>query len=167
MKIAIGCDHIVTDIKDKLRDWLKSEGNEVFDCGTYDNVRTHYPIYGQKVGEKVANQDVDFGIVLCGTGVGITNAAQKVAGTRVALVSDVYSAKKAREDYNCNVIGFGGRIIGIGLIQDMISTFLKTEFNSTPENLERVSRINGLLEESSHKDFQVELQKWENNEYND
>jgi len=98
MKIALGCDHIVTDVKMKISKHLKEQGHEIIDVGTYDFVRTHYPIYGRLIAEEVVNGRADFGVALCGTGVGIAVSADKVPGTRVVLVGDVATARSAREE---------------------------------------------------------------------
>lgn len=171
MRLAIGCDHIVTDVKDRLRDLLISQGHDVIDVGTYDNKRTHYPIYGKRVGELVATGVVDKGIVLCGTGVGITNGAQKVYGTRVALVRDVATTKEARENFDANIIGFGGRIVGFGMIEDIINTFLNTDFISSEENIHNVKEINKLIDKDKYiyyeNTFNSFLNKWDKGEYTD
>jgi galactose-6-phosphate isomerase len=128
MKIAIGCDHIVINAKNNLVKYLTSKGHKVIDCGTYSDARTHYDIYGFEVARQVVTKQAEIGIVICGTGVGITNAAQKTKGTRVCLVRDPEVARKAREFYNCNIVGMGGNIVGEGLMQAIVDTFITTKY---------------------------------------
>ena len=166
MKVAIGCDHIVTDIKDHVKKYLENKGFELIDCGTYDFVRTHYPIYGKKVANLVQSNEVDCGIVLCGTGVGISNAAQKMKGIRCALVTDIQTVKYAKEQLNCNVLAFGGRVLGIGMIEDILDTYFGCEYKGN--NKELINKIDKLGFENNEDDFFDDfLVKWENGEYHD
>lgn len=166
MRLAIGCDHIVTDIKDKVVEVFKQKGFEVIDCGTNDFTRTHYPIYGAKVAQKVLNKDADFGIVICGTGVGITTSATKFKNIRTVLTSDVLTAKKARELYDANICGFGGRITGLGLMEEIIDTFISTKYLG--QNDEEIKFLNDLGRENFNDDeFNQYLEKWDNGEYHD
>lgn len=169
MKIAIGCDHIVTQIKDEVAQQLELMGHKIIDMGTYNNERTHYPIFGHKVGVAVAKKEVDFGVVICGTGVGITNGSQKTKGTRTILARDVITAVQARKRLNANVVGFGGRITGIGLMLEIINAFINTKFENTKENLELVEKIDALIKEENY-DFNMfddEIKKWNCGEYHD
>ena len=171
MKIAIGCDHIVTDIKMRISEFLKEQGHEVVDVGTYDMERTHYPIFGRRVGVLVAKGEVDRGVVLCGTGVGISTSCDKVPGARCALVRDALTAVKAVEEMNANVIGFGGKIVGVDAAKTIVSAFLGAEYKPTEESkkiLKDLEELEGSLKAIDNEHiFDEENAKWARGEYHD
>lgn len=172
MIIALGNDHIVTDVKISISNFLKEKGHEVIDVGAYDTSRTHYPIYGKKVGELVSNGTADRGIVLCGTGVGITVAANKNEGVRAALVSNAAIAKYVTEELNANVIGFGGTTVGKFLAEDIVSVFLDAQYKETPENKALIEKIDSIAPKNSEQRnnpdfFKKELDLWDEGYYHD
>jgi ribose 5-phosphate isomerase B len=128
MKIAFGCDHGGYDLKEDVLAFLKSRDIEVLDFGTHSTESVDYPNYGKAVGEAVQSKEADLGIVICGTGIGISLAANKVDGIRAAVVSDTFSARMARMHNNANVLAFGSRVVGKGLAIDLVKAWLDSSF---------------------------------------
>ncbi|MBC3796770.1 ribose 5-phosphate isomerase B [Acetobacterium tundrae] len=128
MKIAIGSDHGGFDLKEVIRPYLIELGHEVVDFGTESHESCDYPIYGQKVGEAVSFGDCDRGIVICGTGIGISVAANKVPGIRGGVCTNEFMAAMSREHNDANILALGARVIGEGLALRIVKVFLETEF---------------------------------------
>ncbi len=128
MKIAIGNDHAALELKNHIVDYLVKEGHEVVNFGTDTPASTDYPIYGARVAHAVANGECERGVVICGTGIGISISANKVKGIRCALCSEPVSAKLTRQHNDANVLAMGARIIGPAMAEEIVHTFLTTEF---------------------------------------
>ena len=128
MKIGIGNDHAAVDMKNEIMAYLEEKGHEVVNFGTDSNESCIYPEYGEKVGIAVAGGEVDLGILICGTGVGISIAANKVEGIRAVVCSEPYSAKLSREHNNSNILAFGARVIGIETAKMIVDAWLDAEF---------------------------------------
>jgi len=144
MKIAIGGDHASPKLKAKVVDFLKAKGIEVTDYGTYDSSAVDYPDYALKVAEAVVAKEADLGILICGTGIGISIAANKVKGIRCALCSDTFSAHATREHNDANVLAFGERVVGEGLALDIVDTFISTEFSGAQRHVDRIAKITAI-----------------------
>lgn len=128
MKIAIGNDHAATDLKFLIMDYVTELGHEVLNFGTDGTESCNYPEFGEKVGRAVAAGEADCGILICGTGVGIAMAANKVSGIRAAVCSDCATARLVKEHNNANIIAFGARIVGLELAKDIVKSYLDASF---------------------------------------
>ena len=128
MKIGIGNDHAAVDMKNEVVEYLQEKGYEVVNYGTDTTESCHYRVYGEKVGKAVASGEVDLGILICGTGVGISLAANKVKGVRAVVCSEPYSAKLSRQHNNTNILAFGARVVGIEMAKMIIDEWLDAEF---------------------------------------
>ena len=123
MKIAIGNDHAAVNLKKEIMEYVQSLGHEVTNFGTDSTESCNYPEYGEKVGRAVAAGEYDCGILICGTGVGISIAANKVNGVRAAVCSDATTARLVKEHNNANIIAFGERIVGVELAKDIVKAY--------------------------------------------
>lgn len=128
MKIGIGNDHAAVELKQQIKEYLESKGYEVVNYGTDSNERFDYPISGERVAMAVKNQEVDLGILICGTGVGISLAANKVKGIRAVVCSEPYTAKLSKEHNNTNILAFGARVVGVDLAKMIVDAWLEAEF---------------------------------------
>ena len=141
MNITIGSDHGAVALKDEVKMVLKEyEDIKVTDVGTFGTESVDYPDIAEKVCADVTSGKADLGIVLCGTGIGISIAANKVKGIRCALCNDVYSAKKAREHNNANVLAMGGRVLGFGPAGEIVRAFVESSFEGG-RHARRVNKI--------------------------
>ena len=143
--IALACDHTGIELKKEMMKLLDSMGLEWKDFGTDTAVSCDYPVYGYRAAKAVASGECDRGILICGTGIGISMAANKVKGIRAACCSDCFSAKYTRLHNNANVLCFGGRVVGAGLACMMVDAFLETGFEGG-RHQRRVDKILALEE---------------------
>lgn len=128
MRIGIGNDHSALELKAEIVELLKERGHEVVNYGTDSAESCDYPVYGERVGRAVAEGEVEKGILICGTGLGISLAANKVPGVRAAVCSDPYTAKMSRAHNDCNILAFGARVVGAELAKMIVEVWLDTEF---------------------------------------
>lgn len=141
MKVAIGCDHGGYNLKPVLIEYLQNKGIEYKDFGTFSSDSIDYNEFGQKVAEAVASGEFDKGIIICGTGIGMSIVANKVKGIRCAHCHDVFSAKMTRLHNDANVLAMGERVIGPGLMLEIVDAFLNTQFSFDARHVRRVEKI--------------------------
>lgn len=140
MKIALGSDHAGLELKKEIIKHLQSKNVEFNDFGTLTEDSCDYPDYALMVGEEVSAKKYDFGILVCGTGIGISIAANKVPGVRAALCSDTFSAHACREHNDANILAIGSRVVGVGLALDIVDSFLNAEFQGI-RHVKRIEKI--------------------------
>ena len=143
MKIAIGNDHGAVDMKNHVMGWLKENGYEVVNFGTDSTESTDYPIYAEKVARAVVSGECDRGILICGTGIGISISANKIHGVRCALCSEPVSTALSRQHNDANIVAMGARTIGPVMAEEIVRTFLTTEFQGG-RHARRVEKIMAL-----------------------
>lgn len=144
MKIAIGCDHGGINLKPVLVDYLTKKGYEFKDFGTFTKESCDYNDYAEQVANAVACGEFDRGILICGTGIGMSIVANKVKGVRCAHCHDVFSAKMTRLHNDANIIAMGERVIGAGLMLEIVDAFLTTDFSGDERHVRRVEKIKAL-----------------------
>ena len=149
MKLAIGCDHRGVQLKDALAAYLRKQGHEVEDVGTYSSESVNYPIYGEKVGRSVASGKSELGIVICGTGFGISLAASAVGGVRAACCSDIYTATLTRRHNNANVLAMGAEIVGEGLACMIADAFISAKFEGG-RHIGRLAMLKDIRRRNAH-----------------
>ena len=144
--IGIGNDHAAVEMKNQIKEFLEEKGYQVINYGTDSDESCDYPEYGEKVGRAVAEGKVDAGVLICGTGIGISIAANKVKGVRAAVVSEPVSARLTKEHNNANIIAFGARIVGIEMAKELVSAWLNAEYIGSGRHERRVDMIRKIEE---------------------
>lgn len=139
--IALGSDHGGYGLKQEIIRYLEEKGIEYKDYGCYDERPCDYPVYGKQAAQAVASGECEKGILICGTGIGISIAANKVKGIRAALCHDVFSAKATREHNDANMLAMGARVVGPGLALMIVDTFLNTEFSHAERHQNRIDQL--------------------------
>lgn len=143
MKIAIANDHTAIEMKRHIVTHLEARGFEVLNFGTDTEMRVDYPVYGKRVADAVAGGEADLGILICGTGIGISLAANKVKGIRAAVCSEPYSAMMTRRHNNANIIAFGARVVGPATAEMIVDAFLDAEYEGGRHGV-RVDMISAI-----------------------
>ena len=143
-KIVIGCDHAAYELKLKVIDHLKAQGIEVEDIGTNSTASCDYPDFADALCKKIMSGEYERGILICGTGIGMSIAANKHAGIRAACCSDTFSARLTREHNDANVLCFGARVVGEGLALDLADAFIDTEYVGG-KHARRVAMLDALI----------------------
>lgn len=139
--IALGCDHGGYELKQEIIKYLEANKIEYKDFGCYSEEAVDYPVYAKKVGKAIQDGECEKGILICGTGIGISITANKMKGIRAALCTDCFCAEATRQHNDANVLALGGRVVGPGLAVKIVDTFLNTEFSHAERHQRRIDMI--------------------------
>ncbi|HYP00031.1 MAG TPA: ribose 5-phosphate isomerase B [Pyrinomonadaceae bacterium] len=151
MKIAIGADHGGYPLNERVIEILHDAGHEVEDFGTHDGGQSDdYPDYALKVGEAVRDGRAECGIIICGSGVGASVAANKLRGVRAALCGDTYSAHQSREHDDCNVLCLGARVVGVELASEIVRSFVSARFTGEERHQRRLDKVLAIERRETH-----------------
>jgi RpiB/LacA/LacB family sugar-phosphate isomerase len=150
MDLAIASDHAGYEMKERLREWLREEGHDVEDLGAHSAEPSDYPDFAEAVARAVLDGRVERGILLCGSGVGASIAANRFPGIRAALAHDAFSARQCVYDDDANVLCLGPRVIGEELAKVLIRIFLETEFSGLERHLKRLEKLKAIEQKVSH-----------------
>lgn len=145
--IALGCDHGGYELMQAVKEHLEKRGEEYQDFGCYSTESTDYPIYARKVARAILEGTCEKGILICGTGIGISITANRIPGIRAALCSDCFSAEATRQHNDANILAMGGRVVGQGLALKIVDTFLDTPFSEEARHRRRIEMIDHQEEE--------------------
>lgn len=149
MKIGIGNDHVAVSMKQEISSYLTSKGHSIVNYGTDSEERFHYPIAGEAVANALIRGEVDLGILICGTGVGISLSANKVNGIRAVVCSEPYTARLSKQHNNTNILAFGSRVVGIELAKMIVDTWLEATFEGGRHQT-RITMIKDIKETQRH-----------------
>jgi RpiB/LacA/LacB family sugar-phosphate isomerase len=144
MRVALGSDHAGFELKQKVMEFVKGLGHQILDVGAYNDYPSDYPDFAKALGDAIINGRADRGILICGSGVGASIAANKIAGIRAGICHDCYSAHQGVEHDDMNVLVLGARIIGVSLALDIVAIYLNAEFSNEERHLRRIAKINAL-----------------------
>ena len=147
--VALGCDQAGFHLKEQVIEYLSENQVEFIDFGTYDETPVDYPVYAKKVVDAILSGECGKGILICGTGIGISMTANRSNGIRAALCHDVFSAKETRRHNDANILAMGGRVIGAGHALEVVEAFLNTEFSHDERHEKRITLIDELFYSNS------------------
>ena len=144
MRVGVGADHAGFELKDRLADWLREHGHDVLDVGTHSADPVDYPDFAAAVGRAILDGRVERGVLVCGSGVGASVAANKLHGIRAGLCHDTYSAAQGVEHENVNILVLGARVIGPSLAETLLAAFMNARFSGAERHVRRVAKIAAL-----------------------